>query len=332
MGQNAGVATKIADKPVTGATDPMEPRVPASVELQVEPTPEELPGRQLLVAAAQMAPRLGDVRHNFEHHLELIAGARKRGVDLLVFPELSLTGYFLKDLVPDVALRVDSPTLLQIARASEKMNAVFGCVLESDDHRFFNAAVHVADGRIVNVHRKVYLPTYGLFDEARYLAQGEHFRAFTLSIAPHAPWKAGLLICEDMWHPSSAYLLARQSVDVMLCISASPGRGVGKGHALGSALSYEAMCKTYSQLGTSYLIYCNRVGYEDGINFWGGSMVWDPLGKMDGEPAGRKEELLIRRIDLNLVRRARIANPLLRDERYDVVDRESERIRRVSQD
>ena len=295
----------------------------------------EGPRTAIVVALAQLAPRLGDLRANLARHLELLGEAAGQGADLVVFPELSLTGYFLKDLATDSAVRLDGPELGALAEAARDVDAVVGCILESDDHRFHNAAVYLAGGAIVHVHRKVYLPTYGLFDEARDLAAGSRFRAFEAplrSAAPSRPWRVGILICEDLWHPSSAYLLARDGVDLIVCPSASPGRGVGSGSALGTAQSYDVITRTYAQLFTTYLAYCNRVGYEDGVNFWGGSRVVDPEGHLDGEPAGREEAMPLHRLDLGALRRARIANPMLRDERHDIVDAEAHRLRRRDRD
>ena len=291
--------------------------------------PEQPGDAGVLVALAQMAPRLGDVAANLQRHLGLIEEARGGGAHLVVFPELSLTGYFLKDLVPDVAVREDSTTLRDLAAASHGLDVVVGAVLESEDARFHNAALYFSDGRLVHVHRKVYLPTYGLFDEQRYFASGDRFRSFDAPLpaaAQRRPWRTGVLICEDMWHLTSPGLLARQGVDLILCPSASPGRGVAHGAALGTALSYDAMTRTYAQLTTAFLVYCNRVGYEDGVNFWGGSRVVDPDGKVCVE-AGDGEELLWHRLDLAAIRRVRLAYPLLRDERHDVVDAETDRLR-----
>ena len=316
-------------------TSVAEPRVGQGVaEAEPQPTTKRPGGRRsdVVVALAQMAPRLGSVEANLETHLALIEEARKEGADLIVFPELSLTGYFLKDLVPDVAIWRGSEALATLAAACTEIDAVVGCVLESDDMRFHNAAVYLAGGGVRHIHRKVYLPTYGLFDESRYFAQGSEFRAFDAPLAqakPPRPWRAGILVCEDMWHPTSAALLARQAVDLFICPSASPARGVGRGAALGSARSYDAMTRTYAQLFTSYLIYVNRVGYEDGVAFWGGSRVVGPLGSLEGAPAGRRAELVLHRLDLAAVRRARLSNPLLRDERHDIVDSEVDRIRRA---
>lgn len=279
-------------------------------------------------ALVQLAPRLGDVRANLERHRALLAEARGAGASLVVFPELSLTGYFLKDLVPDCALKLDSEELLGLAELCTDVDALVGCVLESDDARFYNAALYLSRGRIAHVHRKVYLPTYGIFDEQRYVGGGSSFHAFDMTRRARTTWRAGILICEDMWHPTATALLARQGVDVLLCPSASPGRGIGRGTALGTAQSYDAMTRTYAQLYTTYVVYCNRVGYEDGIGFWGGSRVVGPDGALLAEPAGAEETILYHRLEKSALRRARIATPVLRDERHDVNDAENERIRR----
>ena len=291
----------------------------------VEDAPESV-----LVALAQVAPRLGDVAANLERHLAILEEARAGGAHLVVFPELSLTGYFLKDLVPDVALRLDSAPVASLAAACAEVDAVVGCVVETPDFRYHNAVLYLSGGAVHHVHHKVYLPTYGLFDELRYMAPGDRFRAFEAPLRraePPRPWSAGLLICEDMWHPTAAALLARQGVDALLCPSSSPGRGVVQGAALGTALSYDHMTRTYAQLFTSYVVYCNRVGYEDGISFWGGSRVVGPDGAVIGEPAGSEEALVWHRLDLGTLRRVRLAYPLLRDERHSLNDDESDRLR-----
>ena len=328
-----------AGQPVLGqppATAPGPGPAPA-VETRPEPppAPEPMPRSDIVVALAQLAPRLGDVRANVARHLEEISAARTAGADLVVFPELSLTGYFLKDLVAESAIRLDGPELQALAGAARGIDTVVGCILESDDHRFHNASVYLAGGAVVHTHRKVYLPTYGLFDEARYVAAGSRFRAFPAPLSsarPSRPWRAGILICEDLWHPSAAYLLARDGVDLIICPSASPGRGVGSGSELGTAQSYDVMTRTYAQLFTTYVVYCNRVGYEDGINFWGGSRVVDPEGRTDGNPAGRDEAMPLHHLDLAALRRARTANPMLRDERHDIVDAELHRLRHRDRD
>jgi predicted amidohydrolase len=282
---------------------------------------------EIVVALAQIAPRLGDVAANLDQHCTLAGRAIAEGAHLVVFPELSLTGYFLQDLVPDVAVRLDGDEVARLAAASTGIDAVVGCVLEGDDARFYNAMLYLSGGRVHHVHRKVYLPTYGLFDESRYFASGSRFRAFEMPLpaaGQRRPWRAGTLICEDLWHPSAAALLARQNIEVFLCPSASPARGISHGTALGTARNYDAMTCTYAQLFTAYVVYCNRVGYEDGVAFWGGSRIVGPDGHMVTAPAGGGEELTVHRLSLAAVRRVRVATPLLRDERHDINEYEHE--------
>jgi predicted amidohydrolase len=310
---------------------PVSLNAPAAVPTE-RPAPVGDPAGSLIVALAQCYPKLGDVAANVAMHLAVISDAAARGAGLVVFPELSITGYFLKDQVSDVALTLDSPEigLLRTASRDGRVDIVAGLILESERHQFYNASVYISAGEVVHVHRKVYLPTYGLFDEQRYVSAGDRFRAFDAPLDGRTAhrWRAGMLICEDLWHPSAAALLARQGVDVLICPSASPGRGVLQGEALGTARSYDAMTRTYAQLFTSYVIYCNRSGFEDGVGFWGGSRVVGPDGAIVGSVPGADETVLYHTLERSALRRARVAYPLLRDERNDVNDAETDRLRR----
>ncbi len=311
---------------------PTQESMPDATAAGPSPEPAPDPSGSVSVALAQFYPRLGDVAANIAAHLTVIATAAASGAGLVVFPELSLTGYFLKDQVPEVALRIDAPEIhaLQDASRDGDIDIVAGLILESDAHRFYNASLYISGGEVVHVHRKVYLPTYGLFDEQRYLAAGDRFRAFDAPLGNRTEhrWRAGILICEDLWHPTSAGLLARQGVDLIICPSASPGRGLLQGDAVGTASSYDVMTRTYAQLFTTYVLYCNRSGFEDGVGFWGGSRVVDPAGIVVAEVRGAQESVLFHSLERSAIRRARVAYPLLRDERNDVNDAETDRLRR----
>jgi len=308
--------------------------VPDSTRDEPRTAPDAItdPAGSVSIALAQFYPRLGDVAANLAAHLTIVAGAAAQGAGLVVFPELSLTGYFLKDQVPEVALTIDSSEVGALCAASRDgdIDIVAGLILESDRHRFHNAALYISGGEVVHVHRKVYLPTYGLFDEQRYVASGDRFRAFDAPLGRRTErhWRAGILICEDLWHPSAPALLARQGVDLIICPSASPGRGVLQGDAVGTASSYNVMTRTYAQLFTAYVLYCNRSGFEDGVGFWGGSRVVDPVGSVVAELHGAEESVLFHKLERSAIRRARVAYPLLRDERNDVNDAETDRLRR----
>ncbi len=268
---------------------------------------------RVTVGLAQTDSALGDRERNLGHHREWVRRAVDAGVELVVLPELSLTGYFLKDLVPEMAITLDGPVMKELCALSADIDVVLGAVIEERDHRYFNASLYFSEGKLVHLHRKVYLPTYGMFDEQRYLASGDRFRSFATRYG-----RVGMLVCEDVWHLSSAYILGLQGVDMIICISASPGRGITTDERLGTAESYTLLGRTYAQFLTTFFLYCNRVGYEDGANFWGGSMAIGPNGDIIAQQEDADEALVVTRLDLGDVRRERLANPLLRDEHLEL--------------
>jgi len=276
------------------------------------------------IALAQMNPALGDLERNLALHEKTAEEAIGRGAGLLVFPELSLTGYFLKDIVSSVALPLTSPILGRLRDLSRRIDLIIGLVEESPEHLFYNAALYLSMGEIRHVHRKVYLPTYGIFDEQRYLTEGSRIRTFQADIG-----RSAILICEDMWHPSAAGVASLDGMEILISPSASPGRGgLEEGRFFANARAWETINRAYAQLFTCYVLYINRVGYEDGACFWGGSEVIAPSGEPVAKAEYLSEQLLVAEIDPVEIRRARTANPLLRDERPDVTLRELERIQR----
>ncbi len=276
------------------------------------------------IALAQMNPALGDLERNLALHEKAAEEAIDRGAGLLICPELSLTGYFLKDIVSSVALPLTSPILGRLRDLSRRIDLVVGLVEESPEHLFYNAALYISRGEIRHVHRKVYLPTYGIFDEQRYLAEGSRIRTFQADIG-----RSAMLICEDMWHPSAAYIASLDGMEILISPSASPGRGgLEEGRTFANARAWETINRAYAQLFTCYVLYANRVGYEDGACFWGGSEVIAPSGEPTAKAEYLSEQILIAEIDSAEVRRARMVNPLLRDERLDVTLRELERVKR----
>lgn len=261
----------------------------------------------LAVGLVQLAPVLGDVAANASRHAAICADLAVRGVDLIVFPELSLTGYFLKDLVGEVALTTESDVFAPIQARLGSSTAIMGGVYEDAGSALYNAAFAVTSTAVRLLHAKVYLPTYGLFDEGRYFAAG---KTFHLSRTDVPGWNVGTLICEDLWHLDSVGTLSNHGADLLVCLSASPARGVGNPDGLGTERSYDAITRTYALLSTSYLLYCNRVGYEDGCAFWGGSRVVGPDGRYCGEVGGRDEQIDIYGISRRAIRRNRLATPL----------------------
>lgn len=278
---------------------------------------------QLNLALAQIATKLGDVKSNLAKHLDFIEQARTQKADLIVFPELSLTGYVLQDLAPTVSHRPvdDDPIIKPLLKVSQSLDLVFGFVDEDERHRFFIASAYLSGGRVLHVHHKIYLPTYGLFDEGRFFAHGESIRAFDTRFG-----RVGLLVCEDFWHASPPYLLWLDGADLLIFSSASPGRGLNEYDKLESAWWVENVNQSYANLFTSYVAHTNKVGFEDGLNFWGGATVFGPTGDRIARGPYFEEALTFATLDLDQVRRTRARLPLVRDERAELVQKELARI------
>ncbi|MGW8257213.1 MAG: nitrilase-related carbon-nitrogen hydrolase [Thermoguttaceae bacterium] len=277
----------------------------------------------LRVALAQIAPVLADQARNLAIHLERIEEARRQHADLIIFPELSLSGYFVRDMVPDLAINRQGPEIQRLSEAAGAMSLVAGFIEESAAHRYYNAAFFAEGARIVHVHRKVYLPTYGLFDEQRYFAAGERFMAFDTARFG----RVGILICEDFWHVSAAAIMQAEEVDLLVCLANSPARGV-EAAKIRTAETYELIARTYAQLLGAVVIMVNRVGFEDGLCFWGGSMAVAPDGRIVAQAPLLDESLSIAAFDPAELRRQRMITPLARDERLLITIEELKRIKR----
>jgi predicted amidohydrolase len=278
----------------------------------------------LRIALAQIAPRLGQLEENLAAHHAIIDDARARGAGLVVFPELGLTGYLLQDLAAEVAMRLDDPRLAALAGRTDGLSAIVSFVEESGDHRLFIAAALLEDGSIRHVHRKLFLPTYGLFDERRFFAPGDILRAVPSRIGAGI----GLAVCEDFWHLAVPQLLALDGAQILVNVSSSPGRDVAAINevGLGTAASWRTLMRTYAQLTTSLVVFCNRVGVDETFSFWGGSEVIGPSGETLLSAPLYDEGLFTVDVSLADVRRERIALPLLRDERPELHVRELTRI------
>ncbi len=266
----------------------------------------------LRIGLAQIDCKLGDRAANLDRHIEWIEKARKEGVELLAFPELSLTGYRLLHLTSRMALRADAPEVLRLAEAAGDMAVVFGMVEEDAAGVLYNSAVLVRGGRVEHVHRKLYLPTYGIFQEGRFFGPGER-----LEPAPIADRRFGLLICEDLWHPGLARSLAIAGMKILLVISAGPGR-IGADEEPASQESWELLTRSTALVNTCWVLYVNRAGWEEGSFYAGGSHVVRPGGELVQSAAVLDEDLLITDIDPREVDRLRWRLPLVRNVRGDI--------------
>ena len=215
------------------------------------------------VTLAQIAPKLN--RSNLESIISIV-NIHQDESDLIVFPELSLNGYMLQDKLYEDAWNVDE--LSELAFISKNIDIVVGGALR--EGKFFrNSALYFSDGKLLSTHNKVHLPNYGMFEEARYFEAGDIFESFVSSYG-----KISMLVCEDLWHDSMHKDLVQENPDFVIALVASPARGFSD-----SGLEIEddwlGIVKTVSKECNAKVIFVNRVGFEDGLGFWGGSCILD---------------------------------------------------------
>lgn len=283
------------------------------------------------IALAQIDCRVGNLPANIAAHRDSLAAVRERGgADLALFPELSLTGYRLRSNI-----RRAAQDEAQFARVREKLRAddmlaagrycSLGYV-ELTERAVIHNTTAILSGDCAQPafrHRKVYLPSYGMFEEERYMRPGDRFRAVDLTAADGERWRVGVLCCEDAWHNSSWAIMQARGADLILVPSASPGRGV-EAERLGSQQSWYGILATQAEMTGCWVAYCNRVGFEDDIHFWGGSAVFSPAGEIAGHAALMEEDLLICEITRRAIITTRLATPLSADENWDLTLRELE--------
>lgn len=267
------------------------------------------------VALAQIAPRLGDIQHNLKRHKNIIAKAKKENVDLLIFPELSLTGYTLKDLTLDIAIDPQKDAVFKKLKAlSQGMSLVFGFVEEGEDGLIYNSSAFLSQGQTHHIHRKVFLPTYGMFEEGKFFAQGKNFRTFSTPFG-----KAGMMICYDFLHYGASYLLFAGGSGLNIIISAAPGRGVADDPSFATSSMWELMGKTIARFSSAFVFYCNRVGLEDGKVFAGGSFIYNPAGNLIAQAPYVDEDFLVADIDLGEIKAFRKKWPYRRDDKPEII-------------
>jgi NAD+ synthase (glutamine-hydrolysing) len=276
----------------------------------------------MVVALAQISPVLADVDKNLHLHAEIIEKARKEKADLVVFPELSLTGYNLRDLAGEVGLVPEKDKRFrEIQSLSRTMDLVVGFVENNKSGLIYNAAAYLRRGRLLHLHRKVYLPTYGMFDEARFFAQGKDLRTFESPLG-----RTGLMICREFLHLSAGYLLQAGGAGTIIIISAAPGRGSTQGGGFDTSRMWELMGEALSFFSSAFVIYCNRAGFEDGMAFAGGSFIYSPTGRLLARAAYAQRDFLLVEVDPEDVRRTRRVWPWVRDDKPEVILQALQRI------
>ena len=277
---------------------------------------------KITVGAAQITTVPEDIEANLETHLELIAQARAQGCDLLVFPELSLTGYTLSDQSFRLARSRHSKVIRQIAEASQDLTTQFGFIEEGPAAQYYNATLAVRDGEIHHLHRKVNLPSYGNLDENKHFATGRFMETANLDDT----WRYAILICADAWNPALVHLAAMNGATLLsVPISSSINAVAGE---FSNPNGWDLAVRFYAMMYGMPVVMTNRVGIEGSNHFWGGSAIIDAHGRIVTQ-AGDEATLLTAELDYSQVREARFHLPTVRDSNFALIQREVNRLSEV---
>jgi predicted amidohydrolase len=265
------------------------------------------------VALAQVNPACGDLEVNVKMHVAQAEQALETGADLIVFPELSLTGYTLKDQTLDIMRPADCPEFARLRELSRHIAICAGFVEQGEDGVPYNSAFFMDAGEVRHVHRKMYLPTHGMFEELKFLGRGRQLSVFDTRFG-----RTGIVICRDLFHPLEVSTMAALGVELLLAPSAMPARGFGGeelaieqtvGLALGSASTFLGM----------FVVYVNRVGFDDGLGFYGGSALSDPVGGITVSAPRFEAVQVLGTVDTGHIARHRYQLPIRREEDLAIV-------------
>jgi predicted amidohydrolase len=272
------------------------------------------------ITLAQVDATLGDVDANAARAERAVADAVTDGSDLIVFPELHLTGYSIGGLPDDVSMRADDPRLARIARRACAAGVLAGFVEDGPAVHTYNTAGYFSGGELVHLHRKLYLPTYMSFEERKHFTPGPALRAFP---GPGGT-RMAVLLCNDAWQPQLAFLATQDGARVLLVPAASAQSNFPEHYD--SRTYWRDITRFYARMFQLFVVFVNRVGSEGDLWFWGGSHVVDPWGEIVAEAPEGEEHLLTVDIDLVDVRRRRHAIPLVKEARLGLISREVARL------
>jgi predicted amidohydrolase len=262
------------------------------------------------VALAQISCRVGDKNYNLKKIEKFAKKAKSQKADLIVFPELALTGYVCRDLVYELAETIPGPSVQQMEAIAkrEKMHMVVGMLEKSGKAKavLYNSAVLIGPSGYLGKYQKMHLPTHSVFEEKRYFRGGYQTALFDTSIG-----KIGIIICYDIFFPETTRLLRLKGAQLAICISASPSVRRGFFEVLTTARALE---------NTMFLAYVNLTGIEDGLQFWGGSRMIAPSGRIIAQAKYDEEDMVVAQIDYSDIDRVGVFVPMLRDLRPELFD------------
>jgi len=271
--------------------------------------------KKFLLALAQISCRRGDKKANIKRIEEYTARAKQQGADFVIFPELSLTGYTIRDELYELAEEIPGPSTNAVKKIAKNYDAyiVFGMPELSEKARstVYNTAVLVGPEGYVGKYRKMHLPTHSVFEEKRYFRPGYQAEAFETNLG-----KIGLIICYDIFFPEVCRLIRLDGAQIIVCISASP--------AVRRAF-FETLTVARAIENTAFLAYVNLVGIEDGLQFWGGSRLIAPNGKIIAKAKYDEEDLVIGEVDYADIKPVETFVPAMKDLRPELFDKLKEK-------
>ncbi|WP_244173425.1 nitrilase-related carbon-nitrogen hydrolase [Caballeronia temeraria] len=265
----------------------------------------------LLVAAAQVETVAGNLAANLASHRRMIEKAAARGVRLLVFPELSLAGHAAGEHALKLAITRDDRALLELARDCTSLCAVVGFIEEAPGALFYNSVATLHAGRVVHVHRKIALATYGRLDDGKFYGHGERLDQFALPGDPR--WRVATPICADLWSPALMHRLARDGATLCAAPVSSAVEAVGTD--FDNPRGWDTVLRAHALVYGLPVVFANRVGQEGALHFWGGSRIVGPRGEILAQSESPREELVVASLDYDAVRHARFDLPTVRDAR-----------------
>ena len=265
--------------------------------------------KEVNVALAQISCKVGDKEYNLKTIEKTITQAKAKCANLIIFPELALTGYVCKDLVYELAEPVPSgPSIHQIAKTAKRQNVhvIFGMIESSARAAgvLHNTAVLVGPKGFIGKYQKMHLPTHSVFEEKRYFRPGYQTPVLETDIG-----RIGLIICYDIFFPEITRVMRLRGAQLIVCISASPS--VRRGF-------FEILTTARAMENTVFVIYTNLVGIEDGLQFWGGSRIIAPNGNIMAQAKYDEEDMITAKINYFDMKQVEAFVPTLRDLRPEL--------------
>jgi len=267
---------------------------------------------KIRVAVAQINPELLEMKHNLALHCEYVVQAREQDAELLLFPELSLSGYQVSRNAPAIAMRAHDPVLRALAQEAVGITVVAGFVEERGPGELFNAMAYLRDGQVIHIQRKINLPTYGGLEEGKWFHSGQDLN--TVEIKPD--WHTTCLICADLWNPALTHCAMLQRPELLLAPINSASGVVSENFS--NEQNWVTNVSFYAMMYGTPVLLANRFGREKELSFWGGSCILGPKGELLTK-ADDREMLIFAELDRKRIGAARFDMPTVRDANTDLI-------------